>query len=229
MDLTGIKGPVTTTRVLSVHLYKKTDLLQFALTHKNCKINEGNLWRCTHYADNFSVNIYSSGKNILFTKVLSNDEIHKEMTRLFGEEPASIELRNWSIKFKFEYQLNLDTLNNDLKNTNLNRIFNIIYKEKVLKQTGVVYPKETVQMNKQAFTAIILRPFKGTSSANITFTIFATGSIGATGLKSTNDVKTVLTFLHINLKPKLYDNTSNEAQRSGGGASPSGPSDLFAF
>ena len=71
------------------------------------------------------------------------------------------------------------------------------------------YPKETVQMNKQAFTAIILRPFKGTNVSNITFTIFATGAIGVTGLKSVNDIEIVKEYLFISLIKKLNDNVAD--------------------
>ena len=204
-------GPITTTRVVSIHLKKETNLLDFALSRKNCKINHNNLWRCTHYSKNYSINIYSSGKNILFTKVLNDKEIYNEMTKLFnGNIPYKIELRNWSVKFKFHQYLNLDSLNRDLKNSDLNRIFNIIYQEKVMKcSDSNTYPKETVQMNKQAFTAIILRPFKGTNVSNITFTIFATGAIGVTGLKSVNDIEIVKEYLFISLIKKLNDNVAD--------------------
>lgn len=194
--------PATTIRQYSVCIPRpNTDLKSFALNHKNCKVHHGNRWRCTYNNVNFTLNIYKWSKFIMFTNVLDQKSIEEEIFKLFHQKPKSVILRNWSIKIKFHKNINLDTLNSDLQGTNLNEIFNIIYKEKILKQKNVEYPKETIQLDKQKFPALILRPFRGYSK--ITYEIFASGAIGIAGLKTKEDLKIVIDYLETVLKDKL--------------------------
>ena len=85
--------------------------------------------------------------------------------------------------------------------SDLCRVCDIVYKEKFLKKVDLSYPKETIQLNKQSFTAIILRPFEG--NCNTTMSIFASGSIGITGLKKKDDLTQALNYIYTTLLSKL--------------------------
>ena len=200
--------PYTVIRLYSVHFDESFDLRKFALSHKNCKIHHKNTWRCTYTDNNFKLNIYKKGKYILFTKTLDEDDIRREMFKLFKKYPTKIFLRNWAIKFGFSKPLNLDSLKQDLKSSDLNKIFDIIFQVNTLKKKNVDVPKETVQLNKQAFTAIILRPFKGES--NMAFSIFGSGKINVAGLKKKEDVEVVYKYFRESLIEKLLNNTADK-------------------
>lgn len=199
--------PVTTNRLYSVHLKDHLDLIEFAVTHKNCKVHFSNQWRCTYNSNNFTLNIYKKGKYILFTKVLDENGIREHMFKLFHQYPTQIVLRNWSIKVYFHSTIDLDGLKASIKNSDLNKTMEELLKNKLMKQTNKESNKETVQLNKQAFTAVILRPFKPYSK--IAFSIFASGKIGITGLKSKSDLTLVQRYLNETLLIRLEENMSN--------------------
>lgn len=194
-----LSNPVTTVRLYSVSLPKPIDIKKFALSNKNCKVDFNNIWRCTYTDDDFKLNIYGWGNFILFTKIMDVNDIEQAMERLFNQKPKKITLRNWAIKVNFYKRVNLDNLKEELSNNHLYEVF-----------TRKKTKKEIVQLDKQSFTAVILRPFIDTSK--ITFSIFATGSIGVTGLKNLSDVSKVQDYLHSVLihKLELHASTGEE-------------------
>lgn len=205
MDDKKLSNPQTTIRLYSVHLKNTIDLKEFVLTHKNCKINNSKKWRCTYCTNDYILNLYKHGKFILFTKVLSESEIRSEIRLLFNCEPIKVILRNWSVKVKFPSLINLDNLKQKLSSSNLSSACNIIYRKRFLKDKEATAPEKVVQLNKQLFTAIIFRPFKGYN--NITMSIFASGCIGITGLKKKSDLDLTINYINTNLI-KILDKSS---------------------
>lgn len=209
MDL--LEKPYTTIRLYSIYFSTPIDIKKFALSHKNCKLHFKNLWRCTYKDDNFKLNIHKRLKYILFTKTLDENDIMREMYKLFGKYPTQIVLRNWAIKLNFKKRINLDSLNEELKSTSLNTVFEIILHNKITR-TKTENVKKTVQLNKQQFTAVILRPFKGVHK--ITFSIFATGKINVSGLKKKEDLKVVYHYYKTYLVDVLKYNSVGEVDEN---------------
>lgn len=215
-----LEQPYTTIRLYSIYFDKPVDIKKFALSHKNCKLHYKNLWRCTYKDENFKLNIHKRLKYILFTKTMDENDIKREMIKLFGRKPVNIVLRNWAIKLNFKKSVNLDSLNEELKSTSLNKVFEIILQNKKSKNKSKENVKKTVQLNKQQFTAIILRPFKGLHK--ITFSIFATGKINVSGLKKKEDLEFVYNYYREYLVDLLLKNSVDNVKDKVGELNDSG-------
>lgn len=141
--------------------YSIGDLVDFSLSHQNCVLSHKCKWRCTHYNDDFTVNIFRHNRWVLASKIKDTQIIKEKVYSVYKEMPSSIRVANKTMIFKINAEYNLDSLFDYLSST-------------ADENEGVTL------LDKQRFPAIIVLLKK---NENITLEIYHKGSINATGMK----------------------------------------------
>lgn len=159
----------------------KRNLLTYALNNPNCVIRPKCKWRCTCYAEDFTVNMFRWGVWVLATKEDSIEKVYQMVETHFGERPVEVDVQNKTMIFGLGVKICLDDL--------YDRLF------------ATRQPHEgIVLMDRERFPAMIC---KLNLAQNITMEVYHKGYINATGMKTDHDVECVRNFIRERIIPLI--------------------------
>jgi TATA-box binding protein (TBP) (component of TFIID and TFIIIB) len=191
---------------------KEIDILDFACHHYGCVIRTCGKFRCTFYDNDITMNMYNSGRFIVFTYTLSDEELRERIKEIFGVYYKSAKISNMAIRFKHATNhIILEELEKRLKYRSLDDMFmkkEHTDSEKCIQEYGMTKCKIfSYKLEKQQFSSLRMKVWE---DKKIKVMVFGTGRVNCSGIKSEEDKQLIIGFLRESLFPVMDECTVSD-------------------
>lgn len=201
-----------TIKSVSIYMEKEIDILDFACHNYGCVIRNCGKFRCTFYDNDITMNMYNSGRFIVFTYTLSDNELRERIKKIFGVYYKSAKISNMVIRFKHSSnQIILEELEKRLICRSLDDMFmkkEHVDNDKCIQENGMTKCNIfSYKLAKQQFSSLRIKIWE---DKQIKLMVFGTGSINCSGIKSEEDKQLIINYLRDALFPVLDECTVSE-------------------